>query len=182
MIIQFRTVPIMIPIRPMKPYQVYSQNNDSPKLKKNQYDTSVSNLSIISEEFRRNSEKNLLIRPPPEVMSTEEIKILNRINKLLEKEHVETNSNRSDNLSICKECVDNRKNHEENQQNFFRLMRRLNANIERNELRLYDLEIRELIKNEWRQLAMIIDRLMLYIFTVFTSVVLLSIYYQRPED
>jgi hypothetical protein len=164
----------------MKPYQVFSQN-DSPKI--NQYKNSVSSFSIASEHFRKNSENNLLIRPQPEVVSTEEIKILNRINKLLADEHTRQYSDKSnsDNMSVCKECVTNRKNHEENQQNFFRLMRRLNANIERNELRLYDLEIRELIKNEWRQLAMIIDRLMLYIFIVFTSIVLISIFYQRPD-
>jgi hypothetical protein len=143
-----------------------------------------SSFSTISEHFKRDSDKNLIDEETLEVLTTKETNMVRRINKLILNDDTKiyfSEAEKNDDAFACQECAVNRKGLEENHKNVLRLMKRLNTNIERNELRLYDLEIRDIVKNEWRQLAIIIDRLMLVIFILLTSIVLASIYFQRPN-
>jgi hypothetical protein len=180
---KFRAVPRMIPLKPNTRYQFYV--NKPPSKSKPFYSSASSVVSTISENYKQTSEKTLL-GEQVEVYSNNESNIVRRINKLISNDdmkcYAEEPAKSESDVFMCKECASSRRSLEENQKTVLRLIKRLNTNIERNELRLYDLEIRDIVKNEWRQLAIIIDRLMLLIFIVTTSFVLLSIFYQRPEQ
>lgn len=58
--------------------------------------------------------------------------------------------------------------------------------IEKNEMRLEDQDRKDAIKNEWQQLALVIDRLLLVIFVVFTTGISLALilpgYYAQMRD
>lgn len=58
--------------------------------------------------------------------------------------------------------------------------------IEKNEMRLEDQDRKDAIKNEWQQLALVIDRLLLFLFIVFTAGITLALilpgYYAQMGD
>jgi hypothetical protein len=80
-------------------------------------------------------------------------------------------------LTVCK----NSHKIDENDKQLKRLIERLNENFEKIELKLYEREVRDIVKKEWRQLAIIIDRLMLVIFVILTVLTLVTIFNQRPD-
>lgn len=58
--------------------------------------------------------------------------------------------------------------------------------IEKNEMRLEDQDKKDAIKNEWQQLALVIDRLLLFIFIIITTGISLALilpgYYAQMDD
>lgn len=66
--------------------------------------------------------------------------------------------------------------------NFFQVYQ----TIEKNEIRLEDQDRKDAIKIEWQQLALVIDRLLLVIFVVFTIAITLALilpgYYAQSKD
>lgn len=58
--------------------------------------------------------------------------------------------------------------------------------IEKNEMRLEDQDRKDAIRNEWQQLALVIDRLLLLLFIVFTTGLTLALilpgYYAQMRD
>ncbi|BFY98226.1 hypothetical protein BsWGS_01266 [Bradybaena similaris] len=69
---------------------------------------------------------------------------------------------------------------------FLRVLQKVYQTIEKNEMRLEDQDRKDAIKNEWQQLALVIDRLLLFLFIVFTAGITLALilpgYYAQMED
>ncbi|CAG5123057.1 unnamed protein product, partial [Candidula unifasciata] len=69
---------------------------------------------------------------------------------------------------------------------FLRVLQKVYQTIEKNEMRLEDQDRKDSIKNEWQQLALVIDRLLLFIFIVFTAGITLALilpgYYAQMRD
>ncbi|KAH9513382.1 hypothetical protein Btru_034781 [Bulinus truncatus] len=69
---------------------------------------------------------------------------------------------------------------------FLRVLQKVYQTIEKNEMRLEDQDRKDAIKIEWQQLALVIDRLLLFIFVVFTIAITLALilpgYYAQMED
>ncbi|XP_072162548.1 neuronal acetylcholine receptor subunit alpha-9 isoform X2 [Bemisia tabaci] len=53
---------------------------------------------------------------------------------------------------------------------FMRMLQRVNVTVEQNELRLLDQERREQTELEWKQVALVMDRLLLWIFIILTAI------------
>nr|AWX65633.1 nicotinic acetylcholine receptor alpha 5 subunit [Laodelphax striatellus] len=53
---------------------------------------------------------------------------------------------------------------------FLRVLYRVNSTIERNELRLAEQERRDLAELEWKQVALVCDRLLLWVFLITTAI------------
>ncbi|KAI1706895.1 neurotransmitter-gated ion-channel ligand binding domain-containing protein [Ditylenchus destructor] len=62
---------------------------------------------------------------------------------------------------------------------FLRVLAKVHATIERNEMRLAEKDRRNAMKLEWQQVAMVLDRFFFYLFFVITVVSSLAIIYQR---
>ncbi|KAK0418598.1 hypothetical protein QR680_013661 [Steinernema hermaphroditum] len=62
---------------------------------------------------------------------------------------------------------------------FLKVLHRVHATIERNEMRLAEKDRRDAAKLEWQQVALVLDRFLLIVFVVGTAMVSLSIIYQR---
>lgn len=67
------------------------------------------------------------------------------------------------------------------QKHFLRLMNKVHETVERNEVRLKRLDEREMLKLEWNLVALIIDRLLLWIFIIVTLAVTFGIVFQSPH-
>ncbi|KAK0070532.1 neuronal acetylcholine receptor subunit alpha-10, partial [Biomphalaria pfeifferi] len=69
---------------------------------------------------------------------------------------------------------------------FLRVLQKVYQTIEKNEIRLEDQDRKDAIKIEWQQLALVIDRLLLVIFVVFTIAITLALilpgYYAQSKD
>ncbi|BFZ01344.1 hypothetical protein BsWGS_04383 [Bradybaena similaris] len=69
---------------------------------------------------------------------------------------------------------------------FLRVLQKVYQTIEKNEMRLEDQDRKDAIKNEWQQLALVVDRLLLLIFVVFTTGITLALilpgYYAQMRD
>lgn len=63
---------------------------------------------------------------------------------------------------------------------FMRVLQKVYQTIERNEMRLAEQDRRDLIKQEWQQLALIIDRVLLLVFLGLTITVTLTVFFQGP--
>lgn len=64
---------------------------------------------------------------------------------------------------------------------FIRVLNKVYTAIERNELRLADQDRKDAIKLEWQQLALIIDRFLLWIFIISTVGATFGILYMSPH-
>uniref|UniRef100_A0A915EGV3 Uncharacterized protein n=1 Tax=Ditylenchus dipsaci TaxID=166011 RepID=A0A915EGV3_9BILA len=62
---------------------------------------------------------------------------------------------------------------------FLRVLAKVHATIERNEMRLAEKDRRNAMKLEWQQVALVLDRFFFYLFVTITVVSSLSIIYQR---
>ncbi|TKR57608.1 hypothetical protein L596_030288 [Steinernema carpocapsae] len=62
---------------------------------------------------------------------------------------------------------------------FLKVLHRVHATIERNEMRLAEKDRRDATKLEWQQVALVLDRFLLIVFVVGTAMVSLTIIYQR---
>ncbi|KAJ8314215.1 hypothetical protein KUTeg_008776 [Tegillarca granosa] len=67
------------------------------------------------------------------------------------------------------------------EQQFSKVLVKVYQTIERNEKRLADQEERDVIRTEWQQVALIVDRLLLSGFVVLTLVMTLAIMLQAPQ-
>ncbi|RUS71039.1 hypothetical protein EGW08_021197, partial [Elysia chlorotica] len=69
---------------------------------------------------------------------------------------------------------------------FLRVLQKVYQTIEKNEMRLEDQDRRDAIKNEWQQLALVIDRLLLFLFLAFATAISMALilpgYLQQMED
>jgi len=63
---------------------------------------------------------------------------------------------------------------------FMRVLHKVNWTIERNEMRLADQDRRDYIKQEWQQVALVIDRMLMLCFTVLLTTITLSLFV--PSD
>ncbi|CAH1788434.1 unnamed protein product [Owenia fusiformis] len=64
---------------------------------------------------------------------------------------------------------------------FLRVLQKVNQTIEKNEIRLSDQDRRDAIKLEWQQLALVTDRVLLYIFVIVTLSVTMGIMFDPPN-
>ncbi len=67
------------------------------------------------------------------------------------------------------------------QKQFLKLMSKVYETIERNEIRLKRLDEREMLKLEWNLVAVIIDRLFLWLFIITTLAVTFGIIFKSPH-
>ena len=58
---------------------------------------------------------------------------------------------------------------------FLRVLQKVYQTIEKNEMRLADQDRRETIRQEWQQLALILDRLLLICFVILTASISLAL-------
>ena len=58
---------------------------------------------------------------------------------------------------------------------FMRVLQKVYQTIEKNEMRLADQDRRETIREEWQQLALIVDRLLLICFVILTATISLAL-------
>lgn len=63
---------------------------------------------------------------------------------------------------------------------FMRVLQKVYQTIERNEMRLVDSDRRDAIKQEWQQVALVVDRLLLWCFVLVTLTLTLAIMLQAP--
>ncbi|CAD5117806.1 DgyrCDS6557 [Dimorphilus gyrociliatus] len=63
---------------------------------------------------------------------------------------------------------------------FMRVLQKVQQTIEKNEIRLAEQDRRDIIKLEWQQVALVVDRILLYIFVFLTIGVTLCIMFQAP--
>uniref|UniRef100_A0AC34FHW4 Neurotransmitter-gated ion-channel transmembrane domain-containing protein n=1 Tax=Panagrolaimus sp. ES5 TaxID=591445 RepID=A0AC34FHW4_9BILA len=62
---------------------------------------------------------------------------------------------------------------------FFAILNKVHATIERNEMRLAEKDRRNAAELEWQQVALVLDRFLLVVFVIGTAVTSLTILYQR---
>ena len=67
------------------------------------------------------------------------------------------------------------------ERNLINLISILKRNLENAEIKLNEQEYKENIKKQWRLLSKIVDRLLLYIFVIFSFLLLGGIVYQAPN-
>ncbi|KAK2167531.1 hypothetical protein NP493_1271g01026 [Ridgeia piscesae] len=65
---------------------------------------------------------------------------------------------------------------------FLRVLNRINQTIEMNEIRLAEEDRRNAIKYEWQQVALVVDRMLLFVFMVTTLGVTYGIMFQAPNS
>lgn len=65
---------------------------------------------------------------------------------------------------------------------FLRTLSKVHQTIEKNEFRLAEQDRREAIKHDWQQVALVVDRLLLLIFTVATLGITMSILFHPPHS
>ena len=65
---------------------------------------------------------------------------------------------------------------------FLRVLNRINHTIELNEIRLAENDRRNVIKDEWQQVALVVDRVLLFIFMATTLGVTYGIMFQAPNS
>jgi len=65
---------------------------------------------------------------------------------------------------------------------FLRVLNRINQTIEMNEIRLAEEDRRTAIKYEWQQVALVVDRMLLFVFMVTTLGVTYGIMFQAPNS
>ena len=65
---------------------------------------------------------------------------------------------------------------------FLRVLNRINHTIELNEIRLAENDRRTVIKDEWQQVALVVDRVLLFIFMATTLGVTYGIMFQAPNS
>ena len=65
---------------------------------------------------------------------------------------------------------------------FLRVLQKVYQTIEKNEIRLAEQDRREVIKNEWQQVALVVDRILLFIFMGLTVGVTLGIMLRAPHS
>ncbi|XP_037091004.1 neuronal acetylcholine receptor subunit alpha-7-like [Pollicipes pollicipes] len=70
---------------------------------------------------------------------------------------------------------------EDFERNFVRVLNRIYQTIERNELRLEDQERREATRQEWQQVAVVCDRVLLLIFLLSTAAATSAILFSSPH-
>ncbi|KAK3788274.1 hypothetical protein RRG08_027008 [Elysia crispata] len=77
-------------------------------------------------------------------------------------------------------------NSDNTEKQFLRVLQKVYQTIEKNEMRLEDQDRRDAIKNEWQQLALVIDRLLLFLFLTFATAITIALilpgYLQQMED
>lgn len=66
------------------------------------------------------------------------------------------------------------------EQQFMRVLKKVYQTIERNEIRLQEQDRKDILKQEWQQLALVIDRLLLLVFILVTITVTLVVLI--PQD
>jgi nicotinic acetylcholine receptor len=62
---------------------------------------------------------------------------------------------------------------------FFAILNKVHATIERNEMRLAEKDRRNAAELEWQQVALVLDRFLLVVFVIGTAVTSITILYQR---
>ena len=65
---------------------------------------------------------------------------------------------------------------------FYATLRQISRTIELNELRLEEAERRDVIKSEWQEVALVVDRLLLLVFIGMTVGITLSILLRAPHS
>ena len=58
---------------------------------------------------------------------------------------------------------------------FMKVLRKVYQTIERNEMRLQEQDRKDILKQEWQQLALVMDRMLLLIFVIFTTTMALVV-------
>jgi hypothetical protein len=82
----------------------------------------------------------------------------------------------------CKnQCIQRRDLDQTIQQNFGDIIRTIKNTIEKNEIRLREKERRDIVQNEWSDVAMILDRLLCYFFSISTLVTCALIFLNSPH-
>jgi len=64
---------------------------------------------------------------------------------------------------------------------FLRALHKINAAIERNEARVQESERRESVCREWKQVALVCDRVLLWAFILTTAVTTTAILFSSPH-
>ena len=64
---------------------------------------------------------------------------------------------------------------------FMRVLQKVYQTIEKNEMRLAEQDRRDAIKVEWQQVALVVDRILLFVFIVATMAVTLGIMLHAPQ-
>jgi hypothetical protein len=101
--------------------------------------------------------------------------------KCLSIQNMKQKTSTPDKLANCAQFCQQCREIELKNQQLIRRIKRLNKTLEANQLKIYEKEMKDIIKNEWRQLAIIIDRLMLYVFMLLTLIVLITLFNQLPS-
>ena len=65
---------------------------------------------------------------------------------------------------------------------FLRVLHKVYQTIEKNEIRLAEQDRRDAIKLEWQQVALVVDRVLLYIFVAATVTVTFVILFHAPNS
>ena len=64
---------------------------------------------------------------------------------------------------------------------FLRVLQKVYQTIEKNEIRLAEQDRKDAIKLEWQQVALVVDRILLFVFIVTTTAVTLGIMLHAPQ-
>jgi hypothetical protein len=62
-----------------------------------------------------------------------------------------------------------------------RMVQRIHSAVERSELRVHERERSEVASREWRQVALVCDRLLLWLFLLTTAVTTTAILFSSPH-
>ena len=68
------------------------------------------------------------------------------------------------------------------EQQFLRVLNRINQTIEMNEIRLAEEDRRDVIKYEWQQVALVVDRVLFFVFVITTVGLTYGILIHAPNS